>query len=80
MFKLGLYWVSSIQWMSLIPIYVCLAPVCMISSSLFDWLMSWLIEDQTVTLIGILMFEWGFSALLIFQLIWDRTGKSIFFY
>lgn len=80
MFKLGLYWLSSIHWIVLIPIYVCLAPVCMISSSLFDWLMSWLIEDQTVTLMAILITEWAFSALLIFQLIWDRTGKSIFFY
>ena len=29
---------------------------------------------------AILITEWAFSALLIFQLIWDRTGKSIFFY
>lgn len=80
MFKLGLYWVSYIQWVILIPLYVCLAPTCMISSSLFDWLMSWIVEDQTITLMAILIVEWAFSALLILQLMWDRTGKCIFFY
>ena len=80
MFKLGLYWLSSLSSIILIPLYVCMAPVCMISSSLFDWLMSWVVEDQTITLIGILIFEWTVSALLIFQLMVDRAGKSIFFY
>jgi hypothetical protein len=29
---------------------------------------------------AILIVEWAFSALLILQLMWDRTGKCIFFY
>lgn len=52
----------------------------MISSSLFDWIMSWVTEDQNFILLTILIVEWGFSALLIGQLILNRTFKSIFFY
>jgi hypothetical protein len=52
----------------------------MISSSLFDWTMSHIIDDQTITLILILILEWAVSLVLIFQLIRDRTGKAIFFY
>lgn len=81
MFKLGLlYWFASLQAIVLIPLYICLAPFCMISSSLFDWMRSWISEDQTVTLIAILVIEWTVSALLIFELVLNRTFKSIFFY
>lgn len=66
MFKLGLYWFTSIPSVVLIPLYLCLAPLCMVSSSLFEWIMSWIEQDQTFTLMGILIFEWTVSALLIF--------------
>jgi hypothetical protein len=65
MFKLGLYWFTSISSLILVPLYLCLAPVCMVSSTLFEWIMSWIEEDQTFTLMGILIFEWAVSALLI---------------
>ena len=80
MFKLGLYWFNWISWVILIPIYILLGPLCMISSDLFDWFIGWVSEDQTVTLIIILLGEWIISATLIFQLMMDRTGKNIFFY
>lgn len=80
MFKLGLYWLTSLSWIILIPIYIVLAPLCMISSSLFDWIISCIVEDQTFTLVVILIIEWTVSILLIFQLIISRTGKAIFFY
>lgn len=80
MFKLSLYWFTSLNTVILIPIYVCLAPLCMISSSLFDWAMSWIIDGQTITLIAILIAEWTISALLIFELIINRTYKLIFYY
>lgn len=80
MIKLGLYWVSYLQWLVLIPLYACLAPICMISSALFRWIMSWIAEDQELTLLIILIVEWGFSALLIFELMFHRAFKSIFYY
>ena len=43
MLKFGLYWLTSIQWIILIPLYIILAPICMISSSLFDWVISWIV-------------------------------------
>lgn len=80
MLKFGLYWFNWISWAIFIPIYIMLGPLCMISSDLFDWLISWLIDDQTVTLFIVLLFEWIISAILIFQLMMDRAGKNIFFY
>jgi hypothetical protein len=80
MIKLGLYWISYLPWLALIPLYMCLAPICMISSSLFDWVISWIVEDQDLTVLIILIGEWGLSAFLICQLIINRTFKSIFFY
>jgi hypothetical protein len=78
--ELGLQLFSNIQIIVLVPVYLCLSPLCMISSSLFDWTMSHIIDDQTITLISILILEWTVSFVLIFQLIRDRTGKAIFFY
>lgn len=78
--ELGLHLFSHIQIMMLVPVYLCLSPLCMISSSLFDWVMGHIIDDQTATLLLILVLEWGVSLILIFQLIRDRTGKAIFFY
>lgn len=80
MLKLGLCWFASLHTLVLVPLYLCLAPLCMISSSLFDWIMSWMQEDQTVTLVIILGFEWAVSALLVFELMLNRRGKTIFFY
>lgn len=80
MIKLGLYWISYLHWVVVIPLYVCLAPTCMISSALFGWIISWIVEDQNLILLTILIIEWAFSALLILQLIVNRTFKSIFFY
>lgn len=54
MIKLGLYWLSWVYWVILIPIYIFLGPLCLISSDLFDWTISWFTEDQTLTLIVIL--------------------------
>jgi hypothetical protein len=67
-------------WIVLIPACLCLSPLCIISSSLFDWTMSWIIDDQTITFITIMILMWVASLILIFQLIIDRSGKSIFFY
>lgn|GEM_PF-5341107 len=78
--ELGLHLFSNIQLIVLVPVYLCLSPLCMISSSLFDWTMSHIDDDQTFTLISILILEWTVSLVLIFQLIRDRTGKAIFFY
>lgn len=78
--EIGLHLFSNIQLMMFIPVYLCLSPLCMISSSLFDWTLSYIIDDQTITLIIILILVWTVSLILIFQLIMDRTGKSIFFY
>ncbi len=78
--ELGLHLFSNIQLIVLVPVYLCLSPLCMISSSLFDWTMSHINDDQTFTLISILILEWTVSLVLIFQLIRDRTGKAIFFY
>lgn len=50
--KLGLYWIS---WIVLIPLYICLTPMCIISSALFDWVMSWIVEDQDFLLMTILV-------------------------
>ena len=78
--EMGILIFANIHLVIFIPIYLCLSPFCMISSSLFRWLMSFVVDDQTLTLIVILLLEWGVSASLIFRLIMDRTGKSIFFY
>lgn len=80
MLKLGLYWISWLAWLALIPLYICLTPICMISSALFDWFMSWIVEDQDFILMTTLIIEWGLSALLICQLVLNRTFRSIFFY
>jgi uncharacterized membrane protein len=66
MMKIGLYWIHYLYWVALIPLYIVLAPLCMISSELFDWVISWVTEDQTFTLMGILLGEWVLSGILIF--------------
>ena len=65
-----------------IPLYVLLSPLCIISSSLFDAALgvAFDLDQQTTILICILLLIWGISAFSVFQLIKDRTYKSIFFY
>ena len=77
---MGIFIFANIHWFLMVPLYLCLSPICMISSKLFDYTMSYIIDDQTLTLFVILSLECAVSVALIFQLIWDRTGKSIFFY
>lgn len=80
MFKLGLYFLGQLQWVLALALYVCTAPLCMISSTLFDWLVSWVSEDQAVALVCILVLEWALSAWMIVEMLINRRGKSIFFY
>jgi len=53
--ELGLHLFSHIQIMMLVPVYLCLSPLCMISSGLFDWTLSYIIDDQAISLIIILI-------------------------
>lgn len=72
----------TIPYLLIIPLCICLSPLCIISSSLFDAAVELTIDidEQTVLLILILLTVWGLSAVSIFQLIKNRTYKSIFFY
>lgn len=72
----------STPYLFLVPVYIVLSPLCIISSSLFDAALgiTFNIDDQTTTLILILLSIWGISAIYIVQLIKNRTYKSIFFY
>ena len=65
-----------------IPIYIVLSPLCIISSSLFESALgiTFDIDQQTYMLILILLGTWTISAIAVFQLMKDRTYKSIFFY
>ncbi len=69
-------------YLLLVPIYIVLSPLCIISSSLFEAALgvSFDIDKQTTMLILVLLLIWGISALYVFQLIRDRSYKSIFFY
>ena len=80
MFKLGLFWVSSVQYLLLVPLYIISGPICMVSSSLFDWTLKWVVDDQTFALMIVLMVEWTISVLFIAQLMMSRTGRTIIFY
>lgn len=66
----------------LIPIYIVLSPLCIISSSLFEAALgvSFDIDEQTTLIILVLLVIWSISALYIIQLIRNRSYKSIFFY
>ena len=66
----------------LIPIYIVLSPLCIISSSLFEAALgvSFDIDEQTTLIILVLLLIWSISALYIIQLIRNRSYKSIFFY
>jgi formate hydrogenlyase subunit 3/multisubunit Na+/H+ antiporter MnhD subunit len=69
-------------YLLLVPVYVVLSPLCIISSSLFDAVLgvTFNIDEQTTVLILILLTIWSISAIYIVQLIRNRTYKSIFFY
>jgi hypothetical protein len=72
----------SAPYILVIPLYVVLSPLCIISSSLFDAALgiTFDLDKQTTILILILLVTLGISAFSVFQLIKDRTYKSIFFY
>jgi len=69
-------------YLLVIPLYVVLSPLCIISSSLFDAALgiTFDLDKQTTILILILLVTLGISGFSVFQLIKDRTYKSIFFY
>lgn len=58
----------SMVYLVIICIYILLSPLCIISSSLFEWALQFAIDldDQTVMLILILLAVWAISAYSIF--------------
>ena len=58
----------SMVYLFIICIYILLSPLCIISSSLFEWALQFAIDldDQTVMLILILLTVWAISAYSIF--------------
>jgi hypothetical protein len=72
----------SAPYLLVVPIYVGLSPLCIISSSLFDAVLcvTFDLDDQTAMLLLILVTIWGVSAVFVFQLIRNRAYKEIFFY
>lgn len=75
MFKLVL---DSLHAIFLLPISAMMAPLCIFSSSLYEWLMSWLTEGEAI-IVGTLGIEWIVSVLAILELLINRRDKSIFF-
>ena len=59
-----------------------LSPLCIISSSLYEWALHLTIniDEQTLLLIMILILVWGISAFSIFDLIRGRSFRTLFFY
>jgi hypothetical protein len=74
--------ITTTPYLLVIPLYVLLSPLCIISSSLFDAALelTFDIDDQTTILILIVLSIWAISVISIFQLIKNRTYKEIFFY
>lgn len=72
----------SAPYLLLVPIYVVLSPLCIISSSLFDAVLgvSFDLDDQTAMLVLVLLTVWGLSVFSIVQLIKNRACKEMFFY
>jgi hypothetical protein len=65
-----------------VGVNLLLSPLCIVSSSLYEWALQWTmdLDDQTLLLILLLVGVWGVSAVCIFDLIRGRSGKSLFFY
>lgn len=78
----GMSMLSHAPYLLVIPIYIVLSPLCIISSSLFDAVLcvTFDLDQQTSMLILVLLTIWALSAVYIFQLIRNRACKSIFFY
>lgn len=78
----GAHYIWQVPYLIVVPIYILLSPLCIISSSLFDAALGFTfdIDKQMYILIGILVGIWGLSAFSIFDLIKNRAYKSIFFY
>lgn len=72
----------SAPYLLLVPLYVILSPLCIISSSLFESVlgMSFDLDDQTAMLLLVLLTIWGLSVFFIIGLIKNRTCKEMFFY
>jgi hypothetical protein len=72
----------TIPYVLVVFLYVLLSPLCIISSSLFEAALQLTIDidDQTALLILILIIVWSISAFFIFDIIKNRTYKSLFFY
>lgn len=72
----------SCSYLLLAGVCLLLSPLCIISSSLYEWALEFAIDldEQTVLLIFILMLVWGISAFFILDLIRGRTVRSLFFY
>jgi hypothetical protein len=70
------------SYLLLILLYLLLSPLCIISSSLYEWALQLAIDidEQTLLLILILLAVWATSAFFILDLIRGRTVKSLFFY
>lgn len=82
MWTSGLSMLYNAPYLLLLPLYIVLSPLCIISSSLFESVLyiSFDVDEQTtlliITLISIIVMS-GFSVV---RLITNRTYKSIFFY
>lgn len=78
----GLSMLWNAPYLLVIPIYILLSPLCIISSSLFDAALcvTFDLDDQTTFLILVLLTIWTLIALYVFRLIRYRTCKTIFFY
>ena len=76
------HYIMQVPYLLVVPIYILLSPLCIISSSLFEAALgiTFDIDDQTTILICILVSIWTISAISVFKLIRNRTYKSIFFY
>ena len=70
----------SAPYLLVIPLYVVLSPLCIISSSLFDAALgiTFDLDKQTTILILILLVTLGISAFSVFQLIKDRSRDGCF--
>ncbi len=79
----SLWWLVGMGgWVLLVGLNLLLSPLCILSSSLYEWALHWTLDldDQTLLLILLLVGVWAASAVCIFDLIRGRSAKSLFFY
>lgn len=63
-----------------VPLYVCLSPLCMISSSLYSSVLDIQVDDHTILLLVSLGIVWIATAKMALGLVWTRSCMSLFFY